>query len=64
MKKKKVYCKKCRWRDCEVSCRIWQRVDDYDSPKHKILLHEFSTATQNRNNDCPWYQFSFWSLIP
>jgi len=64
MKKKKVYCKKCRWRDSETECQVWQRVDDYDSSNHKVLLHSFKTEKQNRHNDCAWFQFSFWSLIP
>ena len=60
----KVYCKKCCWRDDEHSCHVFERKDDHDSLKHKVLKYEFDTAKQNKNNDCPWFRFSFWSLLP
>ena len=39
------------------NCEVWGEKDDYSSPKHAILLHEFKTAEQNKNNDCKYYQF-------
>ena len=64
MKKKKVYCKRCRWRNSEIECQVWGRVDNHDSPKSKVQIQGFDTTVQNKNNDCAWYQFSFWNLIP
>jgi len=64
MKRKKRYCKRCRWRIDETECRVWARKDGHDSPRQKIQLHHFASEEQNRNNDCAWFQFSFWSLIP
>ena len=57
MKKKKIYCKLCGWRNDEHSCRVFERKDDHDSSRHKTLLHEFETAKQNKNNDCEHYRF-------
>jgi len=64
MKKKKVYCKRCRWRVDEIECRVRGRVDNHDSPRSKVQINGFNTAEQNKNNDCAWFQFSFWALIP
>lgn len=64
MKRKKRYCKNCFWRDSETECRVFERIDDHDAPDHKVLLHSFKTREQNRHNNCVWFRFSLWSLVP
>jgi len=56
----KVYCKKCLWRDGSDACRVFRKKDDHDFPRHKVLLHEFETAKQNKNNNCKHFNFSWW----
>jgi len=58
----KAYCERCKWKkpmdvDNVGNCEVWGKKDDHESPKHDVLLYEFKTAKQNKNNDCKHYLF-------
>jgi len=58
-KKKKVYCKKCLWKDDGHVCEVYKNVDDHNSKRHHVKIKQFYPEKQNENNDCKFYCFNF-----
>ena len=58
-RKKKVYCKRCKWGTDRYNCTTYERVNDHISRRHRVRLHSYDKDKQNENNDCKFFRYDF-----